>query len=142
MGETTPDTKDADRRDGATDADEKKPITDPAERERRTSELLTRTRRLVRYLEDEKMIDQKVVDYLKRTSKTERRFGEIFSTEDPQRADRFVSVTRSARVSLQKSLGSLLDQKRLRAAQREDCPAKYRKLVNDYFEALSGGKTE
>ena len=69
-------------------------------------------------------------------------FRKMFGEDGKERAARFVAVTRGARVNLQKSLSSLLDQKRLRAAQREDCPAKYRKLVNGYFEALSGGKTK
>ncbi len=135
--------KDPTKKGDASEEDkDKKPITDPAERERATAELLIKTRRLVRYLEDEKLVDKKVTDYLKRTSKSEKGFREMFGDEGKERAARFVTVTTAARVNLQKSLSSLLDQKRLRAAQREDCPAKYRKLVNGYFEALSGGKTK
>ena len=83
-----------------------------------------------------------MVDYLKRTSRSGRGFQEMFDEKQKERADRFVKATRTARVNLQKSLRSLLEQKRLHAAQREDCPPKYRKLVNSYFEALSSGGTE
>jgi len=139
-GEQTPEERD--RPQAGAEDDEKGPITDPADRARATAELLTKTRRLVRYLEEEKVIDQKMVDYLKRTSRSGRSFQEMFDEKQKERADHFVKATRTARVSLQKSLKSLLEQKRLHAAQREDCPPKYRKMVNSYFEALSSGGTE
>ena len=46
-------------------------------------------------------------------------------------------VTQRVSDKLEAAYQATLDAKRLFAAQREECPPQYRRLVNQYFEALS-----
>jgi hypothetical protein len=55
----------------------------------------------------------------------------------PPAPDKFARVTQRVADKLEAAYQAALDAKRLFAAQREECPPQYRRLVNQYFEALS-----
>lgn len=74
-----------------------------------------------------------------------KRLGEL--AEDPQgvqaqlqrdpEASEFAELTGRLQNRLEAEYQSLLAAKKLFASQREECPPEYRRLVNQYFEALS-----
>jgi hypothetical protein len=64
---------------------------------------------------------------------------EAARNEEPQKE--LLAAVRRTRNKLEAEYESTLAAKTLFSAQREECPPGYRRMVNQYFEALSKGAT-
>ena len=60
--------------------------------------------------------------------------------EDKEKAMALMAAVQKVRTELDAAHEKLQESKRLFSSQREECPPKYRPLVNKYFESLSEGK--
>ena len=101
------------------------------------TELWMKTRRLMRTLQKEGLAEDQTIRYVDRRSTDINKFKKMFERANRIEAGKFANVMMAVGANLEAALEEALSAKRLHAEQREECPPRYRALVNAYFEALS-----
>jgi len=96
-----------------------------------------KTRRLVGTLQREQLADEQTIQFIERRSATVDDFRRMFDKAGKAEAQKFSDVVLNVGQNLEAALRDALASKKLRSEEKEECPAKYRGLVNSYFEALS-----
>ena len=111
----------------------------PRQREEQAEQLAFDIRRFVKHLENRDFASPEEVKPLKRSTEEPRRFSKEVP-KDLKKQRELLKVVRRLRNKLEAEYEAKLAAKKLFAAQREECPPRYRRLVNKYYEALAKAK--
>jgi len=100
-------------------------------------EMWLKTKGLVSTLKREALVDEKTLQLIERKATDIRSFRKMFELANKADAGKFADLMLGVGKDLRSALEEALIAKQLNTQQREECPPKYRSLVNAYFEALS-----
>ena len=100
-------------------------------------EMWLKTKGLVSTLKKEGLVDEKTLQFIERKATDIRSYRKMFELANKADAGKFADVMLGVGKDLRSALEEALIAKQLNTEQREECPPKYRSLVNAYFEALS-----
>ncbi len=112
-----------------------KPLSDREKKELK-EDLSYDMERFAQHLENRDFASREEIGEIRKAAASPR----PFSTERPddkRNLDEIGTVVRRVRDKLEAEYQATLENKKLMAAQREECPPNYRQLVNKYYEALA-----
>jgi len=93
-------------------------------------------KRLADHLENRAFAERTDTDFLKSAAQNAGALSQRLKDEAPKNEELLTTVRR-VRDKLEAEYAAMLEAQRLFAAQREECPPQYRRLVNKYYEAVS-----
>lgn len=110
------------------------------DRQAKAEDALDTATKLARHVQSRDFVTPQTTQELREQVEKTAAAGPSRIEEDKEKAMALMAAVQKVRTELDAAHEKLQESKRLFSSQREECPPKYRPLVNKYFESLSEGK--